>query len=226
MNVNPEHGQTIQRLAVSPVTMITRDFQPSITTESGDLVFLGPYLQCVSNAQALTIKWILENRSENPCIEPGDMFVSNDPYVGTPHQPDTILAAPGLGRDELFCWVANVMHHADVGGSVMGSFCVDATDIFTDPPAFPPFKLVSRGEVRRDLEEMFLRQSRVPINVNMGLRAGVSANRVAAGRIVALVDRYGAGAVKSVMNRVLDAGERTVAERLAKIPDGRGNPRI
>jgi len=64
--------------------------------------------------------------------------------------------------DELFCWVANVMHHADVGGSVMGSFCVDATDIFTDPPAFPPFKLVSRGELRTDLEEMFLRQSRVP----------------------------------------------------------------
>ena len=226
MNVNLEHGQTIQRLAVSPVTMVTRDFQPSIITESGDLVFLGPYLQYFSNAQALTIKWILENRSEDPGIEPGDMFVSNDPYVGTPHQPDTIVAAPVFVGDELFCWVANVMHHADVGGSVMGSFCVDATDIFTDPPAFPPFKLVGRGEVRRDLEEMFLRQSRLPTNVHMDLRAAVSANRVAAGRIVALVDRYGADAVKSVMNRVLDAGEATVAERLAKIPDGRWSHRL
>ncbi len=226
MNINLEHGQTIQRLAVSPVTMITRDFQPSIITESGDLVFLGPYLQYFSNAQALTIKWILENRSENPGIEPGDMFVSNDPYVGTPHQPDTIVAAPVFVGDELFCWVANVMHHSDVGGSVMGSFCVNATDIFTDPPAFPPFKLVSRGEVRRDLEEMFLRQSRVPTNVHMDLRAAVSANRVATGRIVALVDRYGADAVKSVMNRVLDAGEQTVAQRLAKIPDGRWSHRL
>jgi N-methylhydantoinase B len=226
MNINLEHGQTIQRLAVSPVTMITRDFQPSIITESGDLVFLGPYLQYFSNAQALTIKWILENRSDNPGIEPGDMFVSNDPYVGTPHQPDTIVAAPVFAGDELFCWVANVLHHSDVGGSVMGSFCVDATDIFTDPPAFPPFKLVSRGEVRRDLEEMFLRQSRVPTNVHMDLRAAVSANRVATGRIVALVDRYGPDAVKSVMNRVLDAGERTVAGRLAKIPDGRWSHRL
>ncbi|MCW2691675.1 MAG: hypothetical protein JWM48_384 [Mycobacterium sp.] len=226
MNINLEHGQTIQRLAVSPVTMITRDFQPSILTESGDLVFLGPYLQYFSTAQALTIKWILENRSQNPGIEPGDMFVSNDPYVGTPHQPDTIVAAPVFVGAELFCWVANVLHHADVGGSVMGSFCVDATDIFTDPPAFPPFKLVSRGELRRDLEEMFLRQSRVPTNVQMDLHSAVSANRVAAGRIAALVDRYGAAAVKSVMNRVLDAGERTVAERLAKIPDGRWTHRL
>ena len=226
MNTNLEHGQTIQRLAVSPVTMITRDFQPSIITESGDLVFLGPYLQYFSNAQALTIKWILENRAENPGIEPGDMFLSNDPYVGTPHQPDTIVAAPVFVGDELFCWVANVLHHADVGGSVMGSFCVDATDIFADPPAFPPFKLVSRGQVRRDLEEMFLRQSRVPTNVHMDLRAAISANRVAVGRIAALVDRYGAVAVKAVMNRVLDAGERMVAQRLSKIPDGRWSHRL
>jgi N-methylhydantoinase B len=226
MNTNLEHGQTIQRLAVSPVTMITRDFQPSILTESGDLVFLGPYLQYFSNAQALTIKWILENRGEDPGIEPGDMFVSNDPYVGTPHQPDTIVAAPVFVGDRLFCWVANVLHHADVGGTVMGSFCVDATDIFSDPPAFPPFKLVSRGEVRQDLEQMFLRQSRVPTNVHMDMRAAISANRMAVGRIVALADRYGADAVKAVMNRVLDAGERTVAERLSKIPDGRWSHRL
>jgi N-methylhydantoinase B len=141
-------------------------------------------------------------------------------------QPDTVVAAPVFVGDELFCWVASVLHHADVGGSVMGSFCVDATDIFTDPPPFPPFKLVSRGEVRRDLEEMFLRQSRVPTNVHMDLRAAISANRVAAGRIVALIDQYGVDAVKAVMNRVLDAGERTVTQRLSKIPDGRWSHRM
>jgi N-methylhydantoinase B len=226
MNTNIEHGRTIQRLAVSPVTMVTRDFQPSILNESGDLVFLGPYLQYLSNAQALTTKWILENRAGNPGIEPGDMFVSNDPYVGSPHQPDTVVTAPVFVGDELFCWVANVMHHADVGGSVMGSFCVDATDIFTDPPPFPPFKLVSRGQVQRDLEEVFLRQSRVPVNVHMDLRAAISANRVAAQRITGLADRYGADAVKAVMNRVLDAGERTVAQRLSMIPDGRWSHRL
>jgi N-methylhydantoinase B len=73
---------------------------------------------------------------------------------------------------------------------------------------------------------MFLRQSRVPVNVHMDLRAAISANRVAAGRITELVSRYGAESVKAVMNRVLDAGERTVAERLSKIPDGRWSHRL
>lgn len=226
LNTNLEHGQTLQRLCVSPVTMITRDFQPSIVTATGDLVFLGPYLQYFSNAQSLTIKWILENRADDPGIEPGDMFVSNDPYVGTPHQPDTIVAAPVFVDGKLFCWVSNVLHHADVGGSVMGSFCMDATDIFSDPPAFPPFKLVSGGHVRKDLEAMFLRQSRLPSNVHMDMRAAISANHVAVEKVTALVERYGADVVASVMDRILDAGERTIDERLAKVPDGQWTHRL
>ena len=226
MNINLEHGQTLQRLCVSPVTMITRDFQPSILTQEGDVVFLGPYLQYFSNAQSLTIKWILENRAEDPGIAPGDMYVSNDPFVGSPHQPDAVVAAPVFVGEELFCWVSNVLHHADVGGSVMGSFCVDATDYFLDPPAFPPFKLVDRGKIRPDLEQMFLRQSRVPTNVHMDLRAAISANLVAIGKITKLLERFGADTVKAVMNRVLDAGERTIAERLAKIPDGTWSHRM
>jgi N-methylhydantoinase B len=226
MNINLEHGQTLQRLCVSPVTMITRDFQASILTQDADVVFLGPYLQYFSNAQSLTIKWILENRSEDPGIAPGDMYASNDPYVGSPHQPDAVVAAPVFVGDEIFCWVSNVLHHSDVGGSVMGSFCVDATDMFLDPPAFPPFKLVERGKVRTDLEQMFLRQSRVPTNVHMDLRAAISANLVAVEKITKLVGRYGADTVKAVMNRVLDAGERTVAQRLAKIPDGTWSHRM
>ena len=226
LNANLEHGQTLQRLCVSPVTMTARDFQPSIMTESGELVFLGPYLQYFSNAQSLTVKWILENRSERPGIGPGDMFLSNDPYVGTPHQPDTIVAAPVFDGAELFCWVANVLHHSDIGGSVVGSFCVDATDIFTDPPAFPPFKIVDGGELRVDLEEVFLRQSRLPGNVQMDLRAAVSANRVTVRRLESLLQRYGADTVKAVMNAVLDAGEEVFLERLRQIPDGTWSRRM
>jgi N-methylhydantoinase B len=226
LNTNLEHGRTLQRLCVSPITMLTRDFQPSITLQNGDLVFLGPYLQYFSNCQSLTIKWILENRSENPGIEPGDMFLSNDPYVGSPHQPDVVVAAPVFVGEELFCWVANVLNHADVGGIDVGSFCTRAEDMFTDPPALPPVKIVSRGRVQADVEQLFLRQSRLPNNVHMDLRAAISANSVAAEKISALIDRYGADTVKTVMARVLDAAEQTFVERLRQIPDGEWSHRI
>jgi N-methylhydantoinase B len=226
LNANVEHGQTLQRLCVSPITMLTRDFQPSILTQRGELVFLGPYLQYFSNAQSLTIQWILENRSTDPGIGPGDMFLSNDPYVGTPHQPDTIVAAPVFAGDQLFCWVANVLHHSDIGGSVVGSFCVDAADIFTDPPAFPPFRIVEGGRLRADLEQVFLRQSRLAGVVQMDLRAAVSANTVTVRKIESLIARYGADAVKAVMSKVIDAGEELFLERLRQIPDGTWSHRL
>jgi N-methylhydantoinase B len=226
LNANVEHGQTLQRLCVSPVTMLARDFQPSILTQRGELVFLGPYLQYFSNAQSLTVKWILEHRSADPGIGPGDMFLSNDPYVGTPHQPDTIVAAPVFVGEQLFCWVANVLHHSDIGGSVVGSFCIDAADIFTDPPAFPPFKIVEAGRLRSDLEQVFLRQSRLPGVVQMDLRAAVSANTITVRKIETLISRYGADAVKTVMSRVLDAGEELFRQRLREIPDGTWSHRL
>ncbi|MGZ4566705.1 MAG: hydantoinase B/oxoprolinase family protein [Blastococcus sp.] len=226
MNTNIEHGETLQRLCVSPITMIARDFQPSILSHDGELVFLGPYLQYFSNAQSLTIRWILENRAEDPGIEEGDVFVSNDPFVGSPHQPDTVVAVPIFVEGRLFGWVSNILHHADVGGSVMGSFCVDATDIFMDPPVFPPFKIASRGKIRTDVEQMFLRQSRVPTSVHMDMRAAISANLVAAQKISALVQRYGASTVKAVMNGVIEAGEKVTADRLSRIPDGSWTHRI
>jgi N-methylhydantoinase B len=220
LNTNFEHGNLIKRLCVSPVVMIALDFQTSILLEDGDLVFLGPNLQYFSNSQSFTAKWTLENRSASPSIQPEDMFLSSDPFVGAPHQPDVCVTAPVFVDGKLFCWVANVMNHTDVGGNTPGSFCLSATDSWGDPPNFPPIKLVEEGRLRTDVEELFARQSRMPGLARMDLRAAVSGNEFAKRRILTLVERYGADIVKAVMRRVVDSGERLFAERLLSIPDG------
>jgi N-methylhydantoinase B len=221
LNTNLEHSALIQRLCVSPVTMLTRDFQTSVLTETGDLLCLGPNLQYFSTAHEMSVKWTLENRSGNPGIRPGDVFLANDPYVGAPHQPDTNVFAPLFVGGELFCWLANSMHLADVGGSVQGSFCITAADAWGDPPNFPPVRLVEEGRLRDDIENLFVRQSRLPLAVKMDLRAAISAVSVTGERVAALVERYGAETVKAVMHGMLDAGAEVMAARLATIPDGR-----
>jgi N-methylhydantoinase B len=220
LNTNFEHTNLIRRLCVSPVTMISLDFQSSVLLEDGDLVFLGPNLQYFSNSHSHTIKWILEHRSASPGIGADDMFLSNDPYIGAPHQPDVCVSAPVFVDGKLFCWVANVMNHSDVGGTAPGSFCLAATDAWSDPPMFPPVKLVDGGELRDDVEQLFVRQSRMPAAARMDLRAAVAGNTFAKRRVLDLVERYGADVVKAVMRRVIDAGERLFADRLAAIPDG------
>jgi N-methylhydantoinase B len=207
------------------VTMLTRDYQASVLCEDGDLVCLGANLQYFSTSHALTVKWTLEHRSANPGIRPGDVFLSNDPYIGAPHQPDTCVYAPLFIDGSLFGWIANSMHLADVGGSVQGSFCITAADAWADPPSFPPIRLVEDGALRDDVEQLFARQSRVPPAVKMDLRAAVAAVTSTRGRLEGLIGRYGAGVVKAVMRSMIDGGEQLMRERIACIPDGRWSHR-
>jgi len=102
-HVNEEHGATIQRVSGSPVAMYALDLNPSILTEDGEFVYFGPYMQYMSGVTDTQVKWTLENRSDNPGIKPGDMFLANDPWVGAAHQMDVMLLCPIFWQGELFC---------------------------------------------------------------------------------------------------------------------------
>ena len=225
-NINLENGHTIQKLSISPITMINRDFQCAILTEMGDVMFMGPYLMYLANTLGIMTKWVLENRSENPGIDDGDIFLCSDPYVGSSHQQDTELTSPVFWEGELFCWVANSVHYSDVGGPAPGSFCLASQTIWEDPPLFPPMKLVERGNLRADMEQLYLRQSRVPATVAMDLHAALAGITVSRQRILKLLERYGAKTVKAVMKKTLDASEKAFVEKLQLIPDGRWSERI
>jgi N-methylhydantoinase B len=220
LNINLEHNALIQKLAASQVIIISRDYQTAIMTERGEMLFVGPGVQYFANSASLSVQYTLENRSASPGIKPGDMFLSNDVFVGAPHQPDTCIAAPVFVGDELFCWTSNTLHYLDVGGAAAGSFCMEAEDAWDEGQNWPPIKLVEDGDLRTDVEQLFLRQSRFPALVGMDVRAAIAANEYTRRKILELVERYGADVVKTVMNRTLDAGEQLFVERLKSVPDG------
>ncbi|MFH5801754.1 hydantoinase B/oxoprolinase family protein [Haladaptatus sp. CMAA 1911] len=226
-NANEEHGSTIENLAVSPITLETRDFQTGILTENAEFVFFGPYLQYFAGTMDLIANWILENRGAEPGIDEGDVFLSNDCWVGSPHQPDVALMAPVFNDGELFCWVSNLMHQNDVGGTVAGSFCPNAVDTYWDPPMFPPTKIVDGGDIVTETEAIYRRQSRTPRQLSMDLRAGIAGINTARERIGTLIEKYGASAVKGTMRKIIDSGEQAFKDDiLSAIPDGEWSERV
>lgn len=219
-NVNEEHGATIQKISGSPVAMYALDLNPSILTEDAEFVFFGPYMQYMSGVADTQVKWILENRSENPGIRDGDMFLANDPWVGAAHQMDVMLICPVFWKGELFCWVTNCLHQYDIGGITPGSFCPSAKSAFDEGILIPPVRIVEADEIRRDIEEFYLRSSRKPEMVALDFRAQFAGNLTAKKRILDLVRRYGADVVKGVMKRIIDNAEATFIEKLRRLPDG------
>ena len=218
--INDEHGVTIARLSGSPITLYTNDFNSVILTARGEIVLFGPYVQWFGGLMDTVAKYLIEHLSDNPGIGPGDMFLTNDPWVGTTHQQDVLVMAPVFWEGELLCWVANAAHQYDVGGSVPGSFVPSAKDVFDEGVPLPPIKLVEAGVMRRDVKELYLRHGRRPDILEIDLHAQVAGNTDAAKRILALVGRYGPAAVNTTMERMLQTGEKAFLEKLKTIPDG------
>jgi N-methylhydantoinase B len=219
-SVNEEHGETILRASGSPVAAYGCDFNPCLLTEDGEIVYSGPYLQFFASMQDLSVKWTLENRSGNPGIEPGDMFLSNDPWIGANHQLDTNLMCPVFHEGELFCWVTNALHFVELGGSVPGGWNPKSTTRFEEAPLAPCVKIVERDVMRRDLEEWWCRNSRLPNTVALDLRAVIAGAGAARRRVEGLISRYGAPTVKAAMRRIVDDASTIFQRRLQKIPDG------
>ena len=219
-HINEEHGATIQRISGSPVAMYALDLNPSILTEDAEFVYFGPYMQYMSGVTDTQVKWTLENRGENPGIGDGDMFLANDPWVGAAHQQDVMLMCPVFWKDELFCWVTNCLHQYDVGGITPSSFCPAAENAFEEGILIPPVKVIERNEIRRDIEELYLRASRKPEMVALDFRAQMAGNVTARDSILKLIHRYGAGTVKGVMKRIIENAEIAFLDKLERLPDG------
>ena len=219
-NINEEHGATIQRVSGSPVAIYALDLNPTIMTEDAEFVYVGPYMQYMSGVADTQVKWILENRSDNPGINDGDMFLSNDPWVGAPHQQDVMLLCPVFWEGELFAWITNCLHQYDIGGITPGSFCPAARDSFDEGIMLPPVKIIEGLEIRKDIEGLYLRSSRKPEMVALDFRAQMAGNMSARTRMLELIQRYGPKTIKGVMKKIISDSEKGYLEKMARLPDG------
>jgi N-methylhydantoinase B len=217
--INLINGETLTRLAGSPVFQAL-DFSMSILTQDGEVVLNSPYAQVLNAGSAFTVRYILEHLAAGPGIDDGDVFLTNDPWIGAIHQMDVTLAAPVFNDGLLFAWVSNSGHQVDLGGISAHGTPVDANDVFAEPFVTPPFKIVEHGTTRSDLEALYLRQSRAPDVLALDLRAQVSGCVTARDQLTELCQEYGPATVHACLNRMIDSAERRVRSKLGRVPDG------
>jgi N-methylhydantoinase B len=218
--INMAHGETITRISGSPV-FATLDFNMCILSEDAEVVLNAPFIQYLDAGAPLAMRYIMEHFAGAPGIEEGDLYLSNDPWIGAAHQMDVLIACPVFVDGKLFAWVSSAGHQYDLGGIVPGGWPQNAPDVYSDPVVLPPFKLVEAGHMRSDLEAMYLRQSRLPDLVAFDLRAQISGANFASQQLIALCDQFSAATVKAAMRRVLDMSQRSFQEKLGRIPNGR-----
>lgn len=223
-SVTDEMGEALKRMSGSPIVTDANDFDFAISDELGQEVQVGLYNTMLIGAVDLAIYWTLRNRADNPGITEGDMFLCNDPWVGGGlHQNDVIVYQPIFHDGKLFGWTSAVCHEPDLGGVGLGSFSPAAEDVFSESLPTPPVKVVRDYELQRDIADVWVRRSRVPMLVGLDLRAKIGANTVGRNRLHALIEQYGATTVKAVMKRMMGDAEQRLRAKLTSLPDGTWN---
>jgi N-methylhydantoinase B len=218
-NLNWDHQETIRRAAGSLVVVQGYDFNSCIQTELGEGVVFGPGNLFFAGCADVVVQWTLEHRSGSVGINDGDLFIQDDPWIGTNHAMDTAVYMPVFIDGRLFAWVYNVAHERELGGIEPGGFVQSAKDVYSESTFWPPVKLASGGVVREDLLDAWVRRSRIPGMMTIEVKAQIAGVNLARRRLLEMVQRYGAPVVKGAMQRMISDTAKAVGSRLAEIPD-------
>lgn len=218
--VAEEMHATLIRTAYSLNVKERADCASSVLEPSGDVIALGVEAPLHLGSMLGLGRAIVSSRTLTD-LRPGDVFMTNDPYQGGgSHLPDITLAAPVFADGEVLAFVANIAHHADLGGSSPGGIARENSEIFQEGLRLPLMTLSAEGVLRDDVIQLVALNSRSPSDRVGDLRAQLASLDVGARRLTALIERYGAPEIQRSISELNAYSERRFRARLASLPHG------
>jgi len=207
------------RSAYSPVIAEGRDIAGAVMDRHGRLVAQGEWdLAVFVGMLEFSHRVILEEYGDE--LEPGDIFIMNDPFVGGTHFNDVSVVRPIFSDRGLEAFVAVCGHWPDVGGQEPGSFVANAREHFQEGLRMPPIKLYQAGRPNEAVFKIIASNMRIPDERLGDLRAQVGATGVGETRLRELTDKYGWDVITGTMDEVIAHSERLLRQEISRIPPG------
>ncbi|HWK68743.1 MAG TPA: hydantoinase B/oxoprolinase family protein [Rhizobiaceae bacterium] len=211
----------MKKTAMSSIIYEVLDMGTGITDATGALASSGAGIPAFIGVLDKAVKVLVQKFDKPGDIEPGDVFVTNDPYYGgVTHLNDIIVAMPVFAGGRVIAWTANIAHNSDVGGMAPGSLTGEATEIFQEGLRLPAVKVISRGETIRSVMDIIKVNSRMPDVLEGDVWAAIASARIGAKRLVDLAEKYGVETFENAMSSFMDFGEQVSLTELAKLPHG------
>lgn len=150
-------------------------------------------------------------------IGPGDVLLTNDPWMSAGHFFDITVLSPIFRQDRLIGFAGSTIHHTDIGGYGVGS---GARDIHEEGLWIPPMKLYEAGVPNDTLFKIIKKNVRTPQSLLGDLGAQVSSGFIAAQRLNALCDRYKLDDIEALSDEIISRSERATRDAIRRLPGG------
>jgi len=224
MNIAEQMGLQLQNTAYSVNIKERLDFSCALFDASGNLIANAPHMPVHLGSMSESIKTVVARNAG--AMQPGDVYVLNDPYHGGTHLPDVTVVTPAWdeANREILFYVGSRGHHADIGGVTPGSMPPFSTRVEEEGVQIDNVKLVDRGVLREreilELLESGEYPSRNPQQNLADLKAQIAANEKGVQELRKMVAQFGLPVVQAYMGHVQDNAEESVRRVITSLKDG------
>ena len=218
ISVVEEQAQTILRTAFGSVVREAGDLSAGIYDPRGRMI-----AQAVTgtpghvNTMARAVEHFLV-RFPVAEMQPGDVFVTNDPWLGTGHLFDFVVVSPAFVGATPVALLASTCHVIDVGGR---GFSADAKSIHEEGILIPHMKLRDRGTLNDDILTILLANTRNPVEVRGDLLSLVSCNDTGAARLREMMSEFDLASIESLADHIVEHSREAMRKAVRRVPNGR-----
>lgn len=217
VTVAEEMWTTVCRTAFSLVISDAQDFACELLDPNGEPIVHSPRAMPVFNLSLpRSVKAILEHYPPHT-LEPGDVLVTNDPWLCAGHLFDIAVVTPVFREKMLVGLVATVAHVADIGGTRNQ---LTTREIFEEGLQIPPMKLFEAGRKNDTLFRLLAQNVRDSEQVIGDVHALVSANGMGASRLLEFMSDYGMADLQALTAVVQRRSEKAMRDAIRALPDG------
>ncbi|XDB00400.1 hydantoinase B/oxoprolinase family protein (plasmid) [Sulfitobacter sp. LCG007] len=217
VNVVEEMWLTVCRTAFSLVIAEAQDFACELLDRDGETLAHSPRAMPVFNLTLpRAVKALLEAYPADT-LKPGDVLITNDPWLCAGHLFDIAIVTPAFVDGKLVGLMGTVGHVSDIGGT---KDSLHAREIYEEGLQIPPMKLFEAGKPNETLVRMIRQNVRNGEQVLGDIYSFVAANALGAERLDAFMRDYGLHDLRALAEVVQGMSEKAMRDAITAIPDG------
>lgn len=221
-SVVTEQARAMQRTAFSPVVREAGDLAYGLFDARARMIVQADtgtpgHINCLASCGTLLAEKFAGD------LVPGDVLITNDPWIGAGHNFDITVFAPIFRNGRILGYVGSTNHHTDIGGTGQGA---NAHDVHEEGLWIPPLKLYEGGKPNKVLFEMIRSNVRLPALIAGDLAAQVATCGSGGTALNELCDRYGLANIEVLSDAILDYSERAMRDSVRRCPAGSWEGRV
>ena len=212
-----EQAQSLLRTAFGTITREAGDLSAGVYNVGGQMI-----AQAMTgtpghvNTMATAVAHFFEKYPQST-MKPGDVFITNDPWLGTGHLFDYVMMTPVFLKSKLVAFFASTCHVIDVGGVGMTA---KANSSFEEGTLIPHLRIRKSGVLNDDVINIILANSRQPVEVRGDILSLISANDTGAKRLIDMMQEFGLPSLEPLAKHILTTSEKAARAAIKELPEG------